>query len=92
MLVLSLLAMGLEKFLYWTRASKYEAGAKKLAGPGGNIAEIMGWSPFRVNANLRVLRNFTEAQLRETLGKLLEIDRKIKSTTLPPKFLLGQLI
>ncbi|MCL5436149.1 MAG: hypothetical protein M1275_03650 [Patescibacteria group bacterium] len=30
LLVLSLLAMGLEKFLYWTRASKYEAGAKKL--------------------------------------------------------------
>lgn len=68
------------------------SAAQESAGSGGNIAEILGWSPFRVNANLRVLRNFTQVQLREILGKLLEIDRKIKSTPLPPKFLLGQLI
>jgi DNA polymerase III delta subunit len=66
--------------------------AQKAAGVEGNLVEILGWSPYRVNANLRVLKNFTEPQLKEMLAKLLEIDRQLKSTPLPPKFLLGQLL
>lgn len=68
------------------------SAAKKSEGSAQSLAQTLGWTPYRVDANLRVLRNFSDNELIEKLSKLLEIDRKIKSTTLPPKMLLGQLV
>ncbi|PIR97586.1 MAG: hypothetical protein COT91_00725 [Candidatus Doudnabacteria bacterium CG10_big_fil_rev_8_21_14_0_10_41_10] len=58
----------------------------------GNSLQGLGWSPFRIRANERLLNYFSEKELREIMKKLLVIDKKLKSTNLPPKVLFSNFI
>ncbi|MDP2934008.1 MAG: hypothetical protein Q8N81_07855 [bacterium] len=66
--------------------------AKKQAGSAGDLASILGWSPYRVNANMRLLAHFPEGRLQEFLKKLSGVDKKIKTSSLPPKILLARVL
>lgn len=77
------LAFQFRSLLELSEAKKAAAGDRELAG-------ILGWSPYRVNANSRLLRSFPEGRLQGLLAKLLEADKKIKTTSLPPKILLAR--
>lgn len=74
------------------RALLQLASARRFASSPYELAQLLGWSSFRVQMNLPLLQNFSETKISLFLRQLQEFDRKIKSTNLPPKVLLAQLI
>ena len=66
--------------------------AKGQESSAYGLAQTLGWHSFRVQANMKLLHYFSGEELREIMKKLLEIDRKFKSSSLPPKVLLSQFI
>ena len=56
------------------------------------IASQMNWSPWRLRSLSRLMRYYSEAVLQESLKGLLAIDKKLKSTALPPSSLLADFL
>ncbi len=72
--------------------SLLQLASAKDEGGAGQLADALGWSPWRVRANLPLLQNYSKPKLREILKHLLQIDKRMKSTGLPPKVLLSRFI
>src|SRR3989344_532837 len=66
--------------------------AKERESSTFGIARTLGWHSFRVQANMKLLHYFSGDELKEVMRKLLDIDRKLKSSSLPPKVLLSHFI
>jgi DNA polymerase III delta subunit len=83
--ILGALAFQFRSLLQLLSAQQHESSTYGLA-------QTLGWHSFRVQANMKLLRYFSGDELEEVMRKLLDIDRKLKSSSLPPKVLLSQFI
>ncbi|MBI4054167.1 MAG: hypothetical protein HY397_02455 [Candidatus Doudnabacteria bacterium] len=68
------------------------AAARQASPDTSSLADRLGWSAYRVRANLPLLGRFTVQELEQALRELLAIDRKLKTTSLPAKVLLSRLV
>lgn len=68
---------------------------KQLLGNGltdKQIIEATGWKTGRLFIMKKLSKNFSEQSLSRTLSKLFNLDKELKSSTLPPKVVVGMIL
>lgn len=60
--------------------------------PDQKVLELTGWKSGRLFIMKKLSRNFQPSQLRQALSKLENLDRELKSSTMPPHVVLDLII
>jgi DNA polymerase III delta subunit len=67
-----------------------DATARHL--PDAAILEMTGWKSGRLFVMKKLSRNFATQQLKQALAKLENLDRELKTSTMPPHVVLDLII
>lgn len=60
--------------------------------PDAKVLELTGWKSGRLFIMKKLSRNFQVAQLKQSLAKLENLDKELKSSTMPPHVVLDLII
>lgn len=67
-----------------------DANARNM--PDAKVLELTGWKSGRLFIMKKLSRNFTSKQLQQALGKLENLDRELKTSSMPPHVILDLII